>query len=100
MRKGKAVKVRLHGIACPEIGQPFGTKAKSVTSDLAFRKGVEVRVLDTDRYGRLVGEVILPNVRQKGRFQMDQETCPKCGLVSPKEQYICSYCWAKLREKR
>lgn len=59
MRKGKAVKVRLHGIDCPEIGQPFGTTAKWVTSDLAFRKEVEVRVLETDRYDRLVGEVIL-----------------------------------------
>lgn len=26
-----------------------------------FRKEVEVRVLDTDRYGRLVGEVVLPD---------------------------------------
>ncbi len=61
MREGRAVKVRLHGIDCPEKKQPFGTKAKWVTSDLAFGKEVEVRIKDTDRYGRIVGEVILPD---------------------------------------
>jgi len=56
MRKGQAVEVRLHGIDCPEKKQPFGTRAKRATSDLAFGKEVEVRVRDTGRYGRLVGE--------------------------------------------
>jgi micrococcal nuclease len=60
MREGKAVKVRLHGIDCPEKKQPFGTRAKQYTSEMAFGNEVEVRVQTTDRYGRLVGEVILP----------------------------------------
>ena len=59
MRQGRAVKVRLHGIDCPEKKQAYGTRAKQFTSDMAFGKEVEVRVRDTDRYGRLVGEVIL-----------------------------------------
>lgn len=61
MREGRAVKVRLHGIDCPEKGQPYGTKAKQYTSEMAFGKEVKVRIKDTDRYGRIVGEVILPN---------------------------------------
>ena len=61
MRDGRAVKVRLHGIDCPEKKQPFGTRAKRFTSEMAFGMEVEVRVQTTDRYGRLVGEVILPD---------------------------------------
>lgn len=61
MRGGRAVKVRLHGIDCPEKKQPFGTRAKRFTSEMAFGMEVEVRVQTTDRYGRLVGEVILPD---------------------------------------
>jgi len=61
MREGRAVKVRLHGIDCPEKGQPYGTKAKRFTSDRAFRNEVTVYVKDMDRYGRIVGEVILPD---------------------------------------
>jgi endonuclease YncB( thermonuclease family) len=60
MREGRTVKVRLHGIDCPEKKQPYGTKAKRFTSDRAFRNEVTVYVKDTDRYGRIVGEVILP----------------------------------------
>jgi len=59
MREGKAVKVQLHGIDCPEKKQPYGTKAKRFTSDRAFRNEVEVRIKDTDRYGRIVSVVIL-----------------------------------------
>ncbi|NIM99383.1 MAG: SNase-like nuclease, partial [candidate division Zixibacteria bacterium] len=61
MRGGRAVKVRLHGIDCPEKRQAYGTRAKRYTSDMAFGKEVTVRVKDTDRYGRIVGEVILPD---------------------------------------
>jgi len=61
MREGRAVKVRLHGIDCPEKGQPFGTRAKRFTSEMAFGMEVEVQVQTTDRYGRIVGEVILPD---------------------------------------
>jgi len=63
MREGKAVKIRLNGIDCPEKGQDFGTKAKSFTSDACFGKPVTVKVFDTDRYGRLVGDIVLPDGR-------------------------------------
>jgi endonuclease YncB( thermonuclease family) len=61
MRGGRAVKVRLHGIDCPEKKQPFGTQAKQFSSDLAFGEEVEVQIQSFDRYGRVVGEVILPD---------------------------------------
>ena len=63
MHNGKAEKVRLYGIDCPEKAQAFGEKAKQQTSGLAFGKVVTVNVKDTDRYGRTIGEVILPEGR-------------------------------------
>ena len=61
MSCGRAKKVRLYGVDCPERAQPFGTQAKKATSALCFNATVKVRVRDTDRYGRTVGIVILPN---------------------------------------
>lgn len=57
----KQVKIRLHGIDCPESSQDFGTRAKQFTSELCFGKTVKVEALDTDRYGRTIGLVILPD---------------------------------------
>jgi endonuclease YncB( thermonuclease family) len=57
------VKIRLRGIDCPETGQDFGSRAKSVTSELAFGKVVTVHPSLKDRYGRTVADVILPDGR-------------------------------------
>ena len=61
LHQGKAERIRLAGIDCPEKRQPFGQKAKQLTSTLAFGKHVTVQPVDKDRYGRTVGEVVLPN---------------------------------------
>lgn len=63
MHEGKAEKVRLAGIDCPESKQPFGQAAKRFVLDIAAQKTVTVLVETTDRYGRTVGEVILPDGR-------------------------------------
>jgi len=63
MHAGQPERVRLWGIDCPESRQAFGTRAKQFTSQLAFGREVKVVVRDTDRYGRTVGEVILPDGR-------------------------------------
>lgn len=54
-------KVRLAEIDCPEKGQPFGQAAKRKTGDLVSGKTVSVEFRTTDRYGRTVGEVFLPD---------------------------------------
>jgi hypothetical protein len=51
----RADRVRLHGIDCPERGQPFGNRASQFTAERAFRKRIILKVRDMDRYGRLVG---------------------------------------------
>lgn len=60
LRGAEQVRVRLHGIDCPELRQDFGDRAKRRTSQLAFGEAVVVREVDTDRYGRTVAEVVLP----------------------------------------
>src|SRR2546428_14170819 len=57
LHNGKAEKIRLHGIDCPEKAQPFGTKAKQFTSAMVFGKMVRVLTHGQDRYGRTVAEV-------------------------------------------
>lgn len=57
----RQVKVRLHGIDCPEKRQDFGTVAKEYTSGQVFGKIVQARVLKKDQYRRSVAIVILPN---------------------------------------
>jgi micrococcal nuclease len=63
LRNDRAQRVRLNGIDCPESRQPFGTKAKQFTADLAFGTVVTIRTVDVDRYGRIVADVILANGR-------------------------------------
>lgn len=57
LRDGREVKIRLHGIDAPESIPAFGDAAKRFTSERVFGESVTVRVIDTDRYGRLVGVV-------------------------------------------
>ena len=54
-------RVRLAGIDAPERGQPFGQRAKQALSRLVFGRTVRVVVRGQDRYGRLLGEVLLPD---------------------------------------
>ncbi len=61
MHDGKAEKIRLHGVDCPESSQAFGTRAKQFTSEQVFGKYVTVDVKDTDRYGRTVADIITPD---------------------------------------
>jgi endonuclease YncB( thermonuclease family) len=53
------IRIRLAQIDAPESGQPWGRPAKRALSELAFGKDARVEVVDTDRYGRTVGEVFV-----------------------------------------
>lgn len=67
LRDEHEIKIRLHGIDCPESRQAFGTRAKQFTSELVFGKDVRIRVRDLDRYGRTVAEVLLDDGRSLNR---------------------------------
>lgn len=64
---GGTVRIRLHGVDCPESGQAFGKQAKQVTSDLVFGKNVKVEIVTREKYNRLVGVVLFDNERNLSR---------------------------------
>ncbi len=52
-------KVRLSGIDAPEKAQPFGNKSKQHLAQLIYDKAVIVEWTKRDRYGRIVGKVLV-----------------------------------------
>ena len=64
LREGKAVTIRLDSIDAPESHQAFGTKAKQYVSNAVFGKQVTVDVKGKDRYGRMLGAIVLPDGSQ------------------------------------
>lgn len=63
MNGRKAMVVRLYGVDCPENGQPFSKEARLFTSETAFNNDVKVEFKRRDKYGRVIGEIILPDGR-------------------------------------
>lgn len=63
LHEGKAERIRLSGIDCPEKTQPFGTRAKQFTSEQAFGTAVTVQPTGRAHRGRTIAEVILSNGR-------------------------------------
>lgn len=50
-------KIRLAAIDAPEKAQAFGNRAKQALSGFCYDKQAIIKVVNTDRYGRTVGEV-------------------------------------------
>lgn len=55
-------KIRLAGIDAPEKKQAFGNISKKSLSDLVFDKVVSIQYNKEDRYGRIVGKVLIDGV--------------------------------------
>lgn len=52
-------RVRLAAIDAPERRQAFGTKSRENLSELTFRKDVIVELRKSDKYGRVLGRVLV-----------------------------------------
>lgn len=89
----KQVKIRLHGVDCPEKKQDFGTVAKNYTSNLIFGKIVQVTALKKDQYRRIIAVVKLPN----GKI-LNQELL-KAGMAWHYKKYDKSIEFALLEEQ-
>jgi Staphylococcal nuclease homologue len=73
---GRAEKIRLNGIDCPEKLQAFGQRAKQFTSKLVFGKEVTVNTFGHCKYRRTIGEVILPDGRMLNRLAYSDHVSP------------------------
>ncbi|MGV8991277.1 MAG: thermonuclease family protein [Thiobacillus sp.] len=52
-------KIRLSGIDSPEMAQPFGQYCKQSLSDLAYDRTAQIDWQKLDRYGRVIGKVLV-----------------------------------------
>lgn len=92
LHENKQVKIRLHGIDCPERSQDFGQVAKKYLSELIFNKTVAVKEMDVDRYGRTIGLVTINNLNVN-------EKLLEVGLAWHYKKYDSNKAWAEI-EKR
>jgi endonuclease YncB( thermonuclease family) len=60
---GRTETIRLQGIDCPELKQPYGKKAKQVMEAYVGAREVVVRSVQRDRQGSVLAEVLLMDGR-------------------------------------
>lgn len=77
----QAIKIRLYGVDCPELGQHSGTRAKEFAKNILQNKRIIVQSQGKDRYGRTVAIVILEDGRSL------QERLLRAGLAWHYGQY-------------
>lgn len=87
----KQIRIRLHGIDCPEKGQDYYQVAKQFLSDQIFGKTVTVKKLKNDRYRRVVGIVTVSGI-------VVNEKLLEAGLAWHYKEYDNNEAWQKLEE--
>jgi micrococcal nuclease len=63
LQDNRQIRIRVDAIDAPEKGMPYYKKSKQYLSTLCFGKMVSLKVITTDRYGRLVSRVALTDGR-------------------------------------
>ena len=95
LTKEGPLKIRLYGVDCPESAQSFGPEAENYVADLALFQQVTLKVMNTDRYGRSVALLALPDGRLLNELLVDEglawvyrDYCrdPRCAAWLLKEQ--------------
>ena len=87
--------MRLADIDAPEMGQPFGKPARRLAVDLALEKTVRVNYTFKDKYGRLIGEVFLPDGKLLNEEMLKAGLAwhyrvkhPHSSFLEPEHQYL------------
>lgn len=82
--KGKKHRVRLRGVDCPEIGQPYGVEIREIVAGWMRGQWVRVALRGRDRYRRRLGHVWLPDGSPLARRLLRQGLAhPLPGAWSP-----------------
>lgn len=86
------IKVRLHGVDCPETKQPFSSVCKKYLFDLIFGKQVFLKQIGIDRYGRTLAIVFLDTINVN-------ENMLSAGMAWHFKKYDKNPKWAELENK-
>lgn len=81
----KNTDIRLWGIDAPEKGEEGAEKARNALIQLIKGKRISYKQIDTDRYGRIVARVFLPDGREVNRLLIEQ------GVVSEYCRYSTGF---------
>jgi micrococcal nuclease len=87
-RQNKNIRIRFAHIDTPERGKPFYKVATQFTANHCF--GEDVTILhngEFDRYGRLIGEVILPNGQNLNKMLVKEGLAVHFKKYSDSEEY-------------
>jgi micrococcal nuclease len=86
------IRIRLHGIDCPEKGQDYSLVAKDFLASYIFGRTVLVTKKKTDRYRRIVGIVTVDgaNINEK---------ILEVGLAWHYTKYDKNVAWARLEQE-
>jgi micrococcal nuclease len=90
--ENQQIKIRLHGIDCPEKKQPYFANAKTFTSERVFGKKVVVKEMGKDRYKRIIGMV---NSEDGSNLN---EALLKAGLAWHFKKYDTNASWASMEQ--
>jgi micrococcal nuclease len=63
LQNNQTLRIRIDAIDAPEKGMPYSKQSKKYLAALCFHKPVKLKVMKTDRYGRLIARAILPDGR-------------------------------------
>ncbi len=88
IHNGEVDRIRLHGIDCPEKGQPFGTRAKQATAEHVFGKDVTVATHGKDKYKRTIAEVLFPDGTNVNRELVREGWCWWYRKYAPGEKQL------------
>lgn len=88
----QSVRVRLHGVDCPEKGQDFANVAKDFLSSKIAGRIVTVKKMDMDRYRRTIGMLTVDSININ-------EALLQNGLAWHYKHYDNNIAWAKLEDE-
>ena len=86
--EGGTIKVRLFGIDCPEKGQRHGKKARGLTHRLSNGRVVLIESHGKGRYGRTIGDVILPGGKNLNHALVKAGACWWYRRYAPKDETL------------